>query len=298
LVKPLGPIKTLFGARNDGKPNPFHAPADLLRVRASFRRAAIACAAMLFQAFLTGGLATAGCGGEEILRGQVQSVLDARTVLLTTAQTVRFAGLELAEGHGEEEATATDTLAAQIETLLARREVILRTADKNVRDRYGRIFAIAQFADTDQTVQAALIERGHALASPLLDDNECFKVLLAAENTARVRNAGLWAGDSATKKAESPAEIAAREGQFVVVEGTVMSVREAGATIYVNFGRRWSRDFTVTIPRRLAKTFQAAETSPQSLENKRIRVRGWVEMRGSAARLRATRPQQIEVLDD
>jgi len=268
---------------------------------AFFRRGAIAGAVMFFQALLDGGTAAAhaaGCNGEEILRGQVQSVLDTRTVLLTTTETVRLAGLELAEGQGGEAATAPDTQAAQIETLLAGREVILRRADKNTRDRYGRILAIAHFADTDQTVQAALIEQGHALASPLLDNNECFKALLAAENIARARNTGLWAQPSATKKAESPAEMAAGQGHFVVAEGTVVSVREAGATLYVNFGRKWSRDFTVTIPRRLAKTFLAAGISPQALENKRIRVRGWIDMRGTAARLSATHPQQIEVLDD
>jgi hypothetical protein len=30
----------------------------------------------------------------------------------------------------------------------------------------------------------------------------------------------------------------------------VLSVRESGATIYVNFGRRWTEDFTVTILKR------------------------------------------------
>ena len=40
--------------------------------------------------------------------------------------------------------------------------------------------------------------------------------------------------------AEDPAAVLAEQGRFALVEGKVVSVRESGATIYVNFGRRWT----------------------------------------------------------
>ncbi len=300
-MKSPGSTTCLQDARIGAKEPPSRAWKCLFRIPAPLRNAALACVALLFQAPLAEGsnqAKAAGCGGEEILRAQVQSVLDARTVVLDTTETVRLAGLELAEGQGGDAATAPDTQAAQIETLLAGREVILRRADKHARDRYGRILAIASFADTGESVQETLIGEGHALVSPLLDNPECFRIFLAAENAARLKHAGLWAQSAVTKRAGIAAEMAARSGHFVVAEGTVLSVREAGTTIYVNFGRKWSRDFSVNIPKRLAKTFQTAGIPPQSLENKRIRVRGWIELRGAAARLRATHPQQIEALGD
>jgi hypothetical protein len=67
--------------------------------------------------------------------------------------------------------------------------------------------------------------------------------------------------------------VLAEQGRFALVEGRVLSVRESGATIYVNFGRRWTEDFTVT-----------------------ILVRGWIEERGGPW-IEATRPEQIEFAD-
>ena len=74
-----------------------------------------------------------------------------------------------------------------------------------------------------------------------------------------------------------------------------MSVRQAGATTYLNFGRDWTRDFAVTISRRMVPAFEAAGLSPKSLENRRIRVRGFVEARGGP-RIDVLRVGQVEVL--
>ena len=71
---------------------------------------------------------------------------------------------------------------------------------------------------------------------------------LGAENRARAAGLGLWADPYyVMRNAEDPAGILAIRGRFAVVEGKVLSVRESGGTIYVNFGRRWSEDFTVTV---------------------------------------------------
>ena len=85
-------------------------------------------------------------------------------------------------------------------------------------------------------------------------------------------------------------------GQFALVEGQVLSVRESGATIYVNFGRRWTRDFAVTIPKREARMFAAAGIEPKSLERRRIRVRGILERRNGPM-IDVVAPEQIELID-
>ena len=73
-------------------------------------------------------------------------------------------------------------------------------------------------------------------------------------------------------------------------------MRESGATIYVNFGRHWTRDFTVTILKRLRRTFAAAGVDLKRLEGRRIRVRGWIEQRGGPL-IAAETPGQIELLE-
>ena len=99
------------------------------------------------------------------------------------------------------------------------------------------------------------------------------------------------------KNAESPGDILARIGRFTLVEGKVLSVRQAGATTYLNFGRNWTRDFAVTISRRMMRAFEAAGLVPKSLENRRIRVRGLVEAR-TGPRIEVLRVGQIEMLGE
>jgi hypothetical protein len=98
------------------------------------------------------------------------------------------------------------------------------------------------------------------------------------------------------KKAEDPVGILAVRGRFAVVEGKVLSVRESGATIYVNFGRRWSEDFTVTVLKRNERTFTAAGLELKKLAGRHVRVRGTVEERGGPW-IEAARPGQIEIAE-
>jgi hypothetical protein len=118
---------------------------------------------------------------------------------------------------------------------------------------------------------------------------------MAAEAEARHQKKGNWTDRSAIKNAESPDDILAGIGRFMVVEGKVLSVRQAGATTYLNFGRNWTRGFAVTISRRTLPAFENAGISLKSLESRRIRVRGWVEGK-VGPRIELLRVGQVELL--
>jgi hypothetical protein len=120
---------------------------------------------------------------------------------------------------------------------------------------------------------------------------------LGAERRARAAGLGLWADPYyVMRNAEDPAGILAVRGHFAVVEGKVLSVRESGATIYVNFGRRWSEDFTVTVPKRNERSFTAAGLPLKKLAGQRVRVRGTIEERGGPW-IEALAPEQIEIAE-
>ena len=124
----------------------------------------------------------------------------------------------------------------------------------------------------------------------------CAVELLSQERAARASKLGLWAEPYyVMNKAEDPVEVLKSRGRFTLVEGKVLSVRESGGTIYVNFGRRWSEDFTVTIAKRNARAFSAAGLEPKKLSGRRVRIRGWIEERGGPW-VEAARPEQIEVV--
>jgi len=229
----------------------------------------------------------AGCAFESLGEGRVAAVTDARTFRLDDGREVRLAGIEPAT---PDKAKA----AAALSAIVMGREVTLHGED-DAPDRYGRQPAIAFLAGTETLVQAELLRRGEALVSTEVTNKDCAAVLAAAEAEARLAKKGTWAEPAAIKNAESPGDILAGIGRFTVVEGKVLSVRQAGAVTYLNFGRNWTRDFAVTISRRMIPAFEAAGLGLKSLENRRIRVRGFVEAR-SGPRIDVLRVGQVEVL--
>jgi endonuclease YncB( thermonuclease family) len=231
--------------------------------------------------------AAAGCRFESQGEGRVAAVIDARSFRLQDGREVRLAGIEPIAGT---KANRTAALSA----VIAGRDVSLH-GDDDSPDRYGRQPAFAYLAGSETPVQGILLAQGEALVSADVTDKDCAGLLNAAETEARRARRGFWADPAAIKSAESPGDILAGIGRFTVVEGRVLSVRPAGATTYLNFGRNWTRDFAVTISRRTAAVFEAAGIGLKSLENRRIRVRGWVEARGGP-RIELLRVGQIEML--
>ncbi len=244
------------------------------------------CCATLLMAY-SGGNLHASCTDALQGEGRVSAVLDARTFRLDDGREVRLIGIELPE---EIAMRGPDT----VTSLIGGREITLHGPDDKP-DRYGRQPAFVFAKGSEISIQSELLARGEALASGTIADKACSSTLLAAEATARAARRGIWAGSAALKNAERPDDILAGTGRFAVVEGTISSARLAGATFYVNFGRRWTRDFAVTISRRMVPSFETAGIDLKSLKDKRVRVRGWIEARGGP-RIEATRPGQIELI--
>jgi len=152
-------------------------------------------------------------------------------------------------------------------------------------------------------VQGELVSAGLARASDRTG-RSCAAELLRRETAARQARVGLWADPYyQVLNAETPSDVLAQRGRFALVEGKVVSVRESGSPIYVNCGRRWSEDFTVTIQKRNERNFTAAGLDLKTLGDRRVRVHGWVEERGIGGNaggspwIEATYPEQIETAD-
>ena len=256
--------------------------------RGGFVAAALPWGLMLV-AVAAGPAVAAGCAFEPQGEGRVAAVIDSRTFRLQDGREVRLAGIEPVVA---EKASRTSALAA----IVAGREVTLRGED-DTPDRYGRQPAFVFLVDSETSVQGLLLAQGEALVSTTVTDKNCAMVLIAAETAARDAKRGTWADPAAIKNAESPGDILAGIGRFAVVEGKVLSVRQAGATTYLNFGRSWTQGFAVTISRRVTAGLEAAGIFVKSLENRRIRVRGWVEARGGP-RIEVLRAGQIELLGE
>lgn len=215
--------------------------------------------------------------------GRVAGIVDARSVRLGDGREVRLSGIE-----------ATSTTKQALTSLLIGRDVTLRSTD-DTPDRYGRQGALVFIGESEISVQAMLLTQGDALVSAEIADKDCATALMSAEAEARRQKKGNWADPLAIKNAESPDDILAGMGRFMVVEGKVLSVRQAGAMTYLNFGRNWTHGFAVTISKRNLPAFESAGMTLKSLENRRIRVRGWVEGT-TGPRIDLLRVGQVELL--
>jgi len=246
--------------------------------------------------------AASACRLEAAGAGTVAAVSDGRSFVLDDGRQIRLAAIEVPQLPlpGETGSKAAAALAARgvLESMVLGQKIELRQKVGAATDRYGRILAFAYVeAGGERSVAHDLVGRGHALVAIHGGERACTGDLLAQERAARDAKLGLW-GEPVywLMGAEGAAALLAERGQFTVVEGKVLSVRESGGTIYMNFGRRWSQALTVTIPKRQERTFAAAGIAPKQLENRRVRVRGWIEER-NGPRIEALRPDQIEVAE-
>jgi endonuclease YncB( thermonuclease family) len=241
------------------------------------------------------------CGDDELARDTVNRVIDGRSFVLDDGREVRLAGIEAPALPVPQDANPLPGGIAARDALAALAEgdrVVLRRAE-TASDRYGRVVAYAYTErDGDELfVQGELVGSGFARVGDRIGSRACAADLLRREAAARSAKLGLWADPYyEVLDAETPADVLAHQGRFALVEGRVVSVRENGATIYVNFGRRWTEDFTVTILKRNERNFVAAGFEPKKLAGRQIRVRGWIEERGGPW-IDATRPEQIEFAD-
>ena len=239
-------------------------------------------AASIFPAMAQQLAQPAPCGGETIGTVTVAAVTDGRTFLATGGREVRLAGIET---------PGTKASRAALEALIAGKSVTLKKAGTG-EDRYGRIVAYAELGGA--AVQAQLLREGAAYVAARAGSKPCADALFAAEKSATAAKRGLWADpELGPKSAANRDDILRAKGQFAVVEGRVLSVRESGGAVYLNFGTYYTRDFSVTMLKRNLARFAVA---PRQLEGKRIRVRGVIEARRGPF-IEAERPEQIELIE-
>lgn len=175
-------------------------------------------------------------------------------------------------------------------------------------DRYGRIRARVTLAGGEQSVEGRLVDLGLARVEPEADDFGCARALEARENVARTTGLGLWslpefaviaAGDAATRVASV--------GQYVLVEGIVVSRGISGRRHYLNFGRNFRRDFAVVLvnkntilPRSKARggpsRFESEGFDSPAAVGRRVRVRG-IMMPGGGGLIWPDAPEEIEWSD-
>jgi endonuclease YncB( thermonuclease family) len=235
--------------------------------------------------------------GATFQTAEVSGVRDGATLRLADGREVRLAGViapNEIDGDAEASARAASALAAFV---VGKRIALYGRADRS--DRYGRLTAqVASVGLEKQWIQAALVSDGALRVAPETGDVACAESLIVFEHSARANRKGLWAEPRfSTVKAEDLAALNAASGRFAVVEGSVTRVGETPGRTYLNFGRRYTEDFTIVIPRQARPAFAEAGVDLKSLRGKHVRVRGVLFSSGGPA-IEIRKPASLEILTD
>ena len=213
--------------------------------------------------------AFAAQAGRGIETEHVVAIAEDQTLTLAGGDKARFADIIFPDA-----ALAAPWLASHV----LQHEIAFRTLDD---DRYGRtVIAAAE-------VEEQLLREGVAV---LFAQDHPRPEWLEAEHQARQARRGIWAHDGFVLTPENAAQHAM---EFHVVEGTITHIYAARSATYLNFGEHWQTDFSVTIPARNRRGFEAVLDTLKP--GSKIRVRGML-YEENGPMLRITRPEQLEVV--
>ena len=234
-------------------------------------------------------------GGE----AKVVSVIDGDTVVIDPAlddmAEVRLVGIQAPKlALGREGFTSwpmSDTAKIALERIVTGQTVQLYYGDRRA-DRHGRHLAHLRL-DDGTWVQGRLLEDGWARVYSFPDNRALVADMLAREQDARRRRAGIWS--HANYRVRSPDELPDLIGRFEVAEGTVKAANVVNGTLYLNFGDDWRTDFTLRARRSALDLFETDGIEPASYEGRQVRARGWLKD-FNGPMIDVTHPEQIEIL--
>lgn len=235
----------------------------------------------------------AGDAGEEAV---VRAVHEDGTLALANGLTANLAGIDLPR-------PALDESKASPRAAAARRFVAGLVEGEKVRlfysgrrhDRHGRALAEIVRVRDGRWVQGALVASGVARVRVTPDHPGCAKALLALEAGARNRRLGNWSDSWYRVFRAGDPDLIDHRGRFEIVEGRVRSVGRGRDRVYLNFGARWTTDFTIMIVNRDLPRFRATPKDPDRLRGRTIRVRGMLRSEGGPA-IYALHPDMIEIV--
>ncbi len=183
-------------------------------------------------------------------------------------------------------------------TAQALKDVLLNqlvTVSNSHTDTRGVTAATITRANGDD-VASQMIGHGLARVYPLPgQDNQALVTLLALENEARVRKAGLWSNPAFAVQTPETADTILNS--YGIVEGTVVTAMAVKGRYYLNFGSDWKTDFTAQLTKEAitALALPPFNIDWSKLAEQRVRVRGWVEPRNGPM-ITISSPAQLELV--
>jgi len=227
---------------------------------------------------------------------RVAAVDDRFEIVLTDGRLVRLGGLDLPDA----ERVAPQTAKAAHDFLAGRltgREAEL-TLLASGTDRWGRAVGDLSIRDaaggSPGSIASAMLAAGFARVRPEFETRGCAAARLVLEDGARRSGQGFWRDpEYAVIPSSDAAELRSRDGEFVVIEGTVRRVGFGRARIYLDLSPLDGP--TIVIPEKLEPAFARAGGPIEAIRGRKIRARGALDNR-FGPRIEIAEPEMIEIL--
>lgn len=230
---------------------------------------------------------------------RIDKIIDGLTIVLKDGKIIRLSSLDI-PGYVYPEPSEISLQAKQaLEKLLPEdtEVVIYQTVKPKVgrENRMGQLLAHLETKDDKIWVQGYLLDQGLARVAPTPRNYELAVKMYEIESMARQDKKGLWTDKAYPLLTHDHAM--QENGNFAVIEGTVLKAASMRNDLYLNFGSDWRKDFTVQVKPAVRKLMVREGIDPLSLNGKKVRVRGWVrEYNGPLIEL--NHPASLQILEN
>ena len=231
----------------------------------------------------------------------VKNVVDGDTIRLrkpvNTAREIRLVGIQAPKFPLGRKGFKAWPLAKEskwaLEKLIKRKNLSIRYGGRR-QDRHRRL--LAHLYDQDNKwIQGELLRLGMARVYSFPDNRTRVAAMLKIERVARKARRGIW--DHSFYDIRTPEESAEHIGTFQLVRGKIVNAAKVRTRVYLNFGKKWRKDFTIMLRSRARRYFRKARIDPLDLNGQTVLVRGWLRKRNGPM-IEVTHPEQIEIVKE
>ncbi len=228
-------------------------------------------------------------------QGKVKAVIDPLTLILENDQIIHLSGINIPGAYGQNisplAVVARDILK---DFLVGQRVQLYQTNNKQSGriNRMGHDLVHLERMDNNAWAQGMLLTLGLAHVKTTASTAHLAPDMLALEAKARNEKLGIWQEMDVL----NPANAQEANGSFAIVEGKVESVAIKKNRIYINFGKDWRRDFTVSIAPEDKRAFSNVKLDPLNWGGETIRVRGNIRDYNGPY-MEINHPEAVEFID-
>ncbi|MEG3641536.1 thermonuclease family protein [Magnetococcus sp. PR-3] len=223
------------------------------------------------------------------------AVVDGDTFTIFDVGRIRIMGIDTPEMESERNPAEPYALEAKKRAqylLMNRGHSVKLTLEKKGRKRdvYKRPLCYVELPD-GQDLGEVLLEEGLAIVYASGDLSR-FKRYMKVERRARKAGVGAWEqGHWLIDHKEARGHV----GAYRIVRGQIQKVIKKGKWIYLNFGKNWREDFTISISHRDWQAyFRKTLGSFKDLKNQKVEVRGRIGWRNGPL-IRAHHISQLQL---